>query len=117
LELLARKTDNFLNTTFANLPGTQQMESPGLLELHSTDATARGIADGDPVRIFNDRGELTLHARVNGSIPCGVVAARLHWAKLTEGGKNINVLTSQRLTDIGRGATFYATLVQVEKVR
>lgn len=117
LEMLARKADNFLNSTFANLPGTQQMESPGLLELHSADAAARSIKEGDLVRVFNSRGELHLHAHVNGSVPTGVVAARLNWAKLTAGGKNINVLTSQRLTDIGGGATFYATLVEVEKVR
>jgi len=45
-----------------------------------------------------------------------VVAARLDWAKLNPGGSNVNVLTSERLTDIGAGATFYSTLVQVEKV-
>jgi anaerobic selenocysteine-containing dehydrogenase len=117
LELLARKADNFLNSTFANLPGTQRMESPGLLELHNDDAAKRGIANGDDVRVFNSRGELHLRAVVNGSTRPGVVAARLNWAKLTRGGKNINVLTSQRLTDIGRGATFYATLVEVEKLR
>ena len=117
LELLARKADNYLNSTFANLSVTQQMESPGLIELHATDASSRGISDGDLVRVFNSRGELRLHAHVNGAVQHGVVAARLNWAKLTDGGKNINVLTSQRLTDIGRGATFYATLVEVEKVR
>ena len=44
LELLARKSDNFLNSTFANLPVTQAMESPGIIEIHSADATARGIS-------------------------------------------------------------------------
>jgi anaerobic selenocysteine-containing dehydrogenase len=84
--MLARKADNFLNSTFANLPGTQKMESPGLLELHSKDAMARNIVDGDLVRVFNSRGELHLRAHVNGSVPTGVVAARLNWAKLTDGG-------------------------------
>src|SRR5947209_5175041 len=50
LELLARKADNFLNSTFSNLPSIQQMEEPGLLELNGADARARGIADGDRVR-------------------------------------------------------------------
>jgi hypothetical protein len=44
------------------------------------------------------------------------VGARLGWAKLSDGGVNINVLTSARLTDLGGGATFYSTLVEVERV-
>jgi len=115
LELLGRKADNFLNSTFCNLETVQEMEDPGLLEIHSDDAAARGIRDGQDVRLFNDRGSITLQAKVNGSVSRGVVAARLNWAKLTAGdqGININVLTSERLTDIGRGATFYSCLVDV----
>jgi len=52
---------------------------------------------------------------LNPGLPVGVVAARLDWAKLSAGGANINALTSERLTDIGRGATFYSTLVEVAK--
>src|SRR6266852_5726915 len=68
LELLARKADNFLNSTFSNLPVTQQMEEIGLLEMNGTDARARGIADGDRVRAFNRRGDIVLTARVDGEI-------------------------------------------------
>jgi molybdopterin guanine dinucleotide-containing S/N-oxide reductase-like protein len=114
LELLSRKADNFLNTTFCNLPGPQAMEQTGRLEMNAADAAARGIRDGDQVRIFNDRGAVTLTAAVDGAVQPGVVAARLNWAKLAADGNSINVLTSERLTDIGRGATFYSTLVQVE---
>lgn len=115
LELLARKADNFLNSTFCNLPGVASMEQPGLLELSSEDAHSRGISDGDPIRVFNDRGEFHLIARVTTAVRPGVVAARLNWAKLSSHSSNINVLTSDRLTDLGAGATFYSTLVQVEK--
>ena len=80
------------------------------------DAKRRGISDGDRVRVFNDRGELFLRAHVNGSVQPGVAGARLGWAKLSDGGLNINVLTSARLTDLGAGATFYSTLVEVERV-
>jgi anaerobic selenocysteine-containing dehydrogenase len=114
LELLARKADNFLNSTFSNLPETQRMEERGLLEISSADAQARGIADGDPVRVFNRRGEIQLTARVNGAVRPGVVAARLFWAKLSPGRRNINVLTSEKLTDLGNSATFYSVLVEVE---
>ena len=116
LELLARKADNFLNSTFANLPVIQQMEDRHLLEMTAVDAEPRGIRDGDRVRVFNRRGEIELTARVNGSVPPGVVAARLDWAKLSPQGRNINVLTSDRLTDMGAGATFYSVLVEVEAV-
>jgi anaerobic selenocysteine-containing dehydrogenase len=116
LELLARKADNFLNSTFTNLPAIQQMEDRHLLEMSAAEAEPRGIRDGDRVRVFNDRGEIELTARVNGSVPPGVVAARLDWAKLSPQGRNINVLTSDRLTDLGSAATFYSTLVEVEPV-
>ncbi len=117
LEFLPRKNDNYMNSTFANLDGHRKMEARTAqkLEMHPADARARGIVDGDPVRIFNDRGSLNLTAMVNGSVPAGVVAGRLDWAKLHPQGSNVNVLTSERLTDLGRAATFYSTLVEVAK--
>src|SRR5215472_14160690 len=82
LELLARKADNFLNSTFVNLPSIRKMEPhQDELEISSEDAQARGIADGDSVRVFNDRGEIWLRARVDGAVQTGVVGARLGWAK------------------------------------
>jgi molybdopterin guanine dinucleotide-containing S/N-oxide reductase-like protein len=118
LELLARKADNYMNSTFANLDGHRKMEARTnqRLEIHPTDAAARNLADGDSVRIFNDRGSISLTALLNPSLPAGVVAARLDWAKLHPGGSNVNALTSERLTDIGAGATFYSTLVEVAKI-
>jgi len=69
------------------------------------------------VRVFNDRGAVTLTAHVNGSVTAGVVAAYLNWAKLSADGLNVNALASEKLTDIGRGATFYSCLVEVERVK
>ncbi|HUN89322.1 MAG TPA: molybdopterin oxidoreductase family protein [Terriglobales bacterium] len=112
-ELLARKADNFLNSTFANVESVRSMESPGLLEIHPQDAGKRHITDGDIVRVFNDRGEIQLKAKLTDSIQPGVVAARLDWAKHSPNGLNINVLTSERLTDMGGSATFYSVLVDV----
>jgi len=114
LELLARKADNFLNSTFSNLPSLQEMEESGLLEISAGDARERGIADGDRVRVFNRRGEILLLARVNGAVQPGVVSARLNWAKMTPGFQSINALTSEKLTDLGNSATFYSVLVEVE---
>jgi len=118
LELLARKPDNHLNTSFANVPSVRAMEPwIGDLEMHPADANARGVRDGDQVRAFNARGEIVLQARVDGAVPPGVVAARLDWARLTPGGGNINVLTSEKLTDMGNAATFYSVCVEVELFR
>jgi anaerobic selenocysteine-containing dehydrogenase len=114
LELLSRKADNFLNTTFSNVPSVQELEEPGLLEISSVDARARGIADGDRVRVFNQRGDIELVARVDGKVQAGVVSATLHWAKMAPGFQSINSLTSEKLTDMGNSATFYSVLVEVE---
>jgi anaerobic selenocysteine-containing dehydrogenase len=118
LEFLPRKADNYMNTTFANLPAHQQMErrTAGVLEMHCSDAVKRDIANGDAVTVYNDRGRITLTARVGETVPPGVVASRLDWQKLSHDGANVNALTSQRLTDLGGGATFYSTLVEVTKM-
>jgi len=117
LEFLPRKADNYMNSTFANLPGHQRMETrtAGILEMHAADALLRGITEGDDVVVFNNRGKITLRAHVNGHVGKGVVAARLDWNKLSHDRTNVNTLTSERLTDIGGGATFYSTLVEVRK--
>jgi anaerobic selenocysteine-containing dehydrogenase len=123
LEFLPRKADNYMNSTFANIPRHQRMEArtAGVLEMHAVDATSRGLATGDAVEVFNARGRISLHALVGEMVPQGVVAARLDWNKLSglngERGANVNALTSERLTDIGRGATFYSTLVEVRKAK
>lgn len=114
LELLGRKADNFLNSSFCNIEAVQKMEQPDRLEISAADAAPRNIREGDWVRVFNDRGEVLLRAHVNGAVQPGVVAARLNWARLSPDGKSINALTSEILTDIGAGPTFYSCLVEVE---
>jgi anaerobic selenocysteine-containing dehydrogenase len=86
------------------------------LEIHPDDAAPRGIAEGDRVTVFNDRGSLGLKARVTERARPGVVVAlSVWWRKLTSDGRNANELTHQRLTDLGRAATFYDCLVQVKR--
>jgi anaerobic selenocysteine-containing dehydrogenase len=114
LELLARKHDNFLNSTFANLPTVQAMEDTGLLEISNEDARTRGIRNGDDVRVFNARGEIFLKARVDGKVQPGMVSAKLNLPKLTTNFQSVNVLTSEKLADMGNSATFYSVLVEVE---
>ena len=116
LNFLSPPARNFLNSSFANLKRFRDEEGEPSLELHPDDAAARRIADGDRVRVFNDRGSLTLRARVNGKPRRGVVVApSVWWKKFARDGRNANDLTSQRTADLGGAATFYDCLVEVER--
>ena len=116
LNFLSPPVRNFLNSSFANLPRFRDAEGEPSLELHSDDAAKRGIADGDAVRVFNDRGSFTLKARVNDKPRRGVVVApSVWWKKFARDRKNANDLTSQRTADLGGAATFYDCLVEVER--
>ena len=120
LEFLPRKADHYMNSTFANQPMHQRMEAStaGVLEMHAEDAAARQLGEGDEVEVFNRRGRIGLKVALSGKVGKGVVAARLDWGKLGGdlAGANVNALTSERLTDIGGGPTFYSTLVEVRRV-
>ena len=114
LELISPKHHDAMNSTFGNQPALDRETS--VLTLHPNDAAARGVQAGDAVRVFNARGACVLQARVAADVPAGVVSTpSTRWAKGAPGGVNINALTSERLTDLGGGATFYSCLVQVEK--
>ena len=115
LNFLSPPVRNFLNSSFANLQRFRDAEGEPSLELHSADAAARRIRDGDKVRVFNDRGSFTLRARVNDKPRRGVVVApSVWWRKFSRDRKNANDLTSQRTADLGGAATFYDCLVEVE---
>ena len=114
LELISAKSHDSMNSTFGNQPAAVAQTST--LFLHVDDASSRGIANGDRVRVFNHRGSCLLVAEVNGAVRPGVVSApSVRWSKLSPGQRGINALTSDRLTDIGGGPTFYSCLVDVEK--
>ena len=115
LAIISPPAHNFLNSSFANLPTFVKAEKEPHLEIHPSDAAERDIKDGDRVRVFNDRGEFKLKARVSEKARPGVVVAlSVWWKKLTSDGCNANDVTSQGLTDLGAGATFYDVLVEVE---
>ena len=117
LAFISPPARHFLNSSFANLARFREFEREPHLDMHPEDAAARGIRDGDRVRVFNDRGGYTLMARVNGKPRRGVVVApSVWWKKYARDGCNANNVTSQRTTDLGGGATFYDCRVQVERV-
>ena len=97
-----------------NVQSLRNIEGRPVLEIHPDDAEARSIANDAVVRVFNDRGSYLCHATVSRRARPGVVnGLGIWWRKLGVDGTNVNQLTSQRLTDIGRGPTFYDCLVQV----
>ena len=117
LAMISPPARNALNSSFANLPTFLESEKTPHLEIHPDDALARGIASGDKVRVFNERGALVLAARVTDRARSGVVVAlSIWWRKLSPDGTNANMVTGQGLTDLGRAATFYDCLVEVARV-
>jgi anaerobic selenocysteine-containing dehydrogenase len=117
LAMISPPARNALNSSFANLPAFFETDKTPHLEIHPDDARARGIASGDTLRVFNDRGSLALTARVTDRARPGVVVAlSIWWRKLSPDRTNANMVTSQALTDMGRAATFYDVLVEVERV-
>jgi anaerobic selenocysteine-containing dehydrogenase len=116
LAFLSPPARNFLNSSFANMPRFLNEEKTPKLDIHPEDADLRRIASGDVVRIYNDRGSFSATARVTDRARRGVVVApSIWWKKLSPDGANANAVTSQGLTDLGRGATFYDCLVEVAK--
>jgi anaerobic selenocysteine-containing dehydrogenase len=117
LSFISPPRRNFLNSSFANLPRFRDDDKAPELEMHPEDAAARGIRDGDAVRVFNGRGEFAAVARVNGKPRRGlVVALSVWWKKFAPDGRNANDVTSQRIADLGGAATFYDCLVEVARV-
>jgi len=116
LAFISPPARNFLNSSFANLPTFVAEEKAPRLDLNPVDAAPRAIVSGDRVRIFNDRGSFTATARVTDRARSGVVVSpSVWWKKLSPDGANANNVTSQALTDLGRAATFYDCLVEVER--
>jgi anaerobic selenocysteine-containing dehydrogenase len=114
LAMISPPARNFLNSSFVNVTSLRAIEGEQLLEIHPVDAAARGIADGSTVRVFNGRGSYRCRAAVSTRAREGVVnGLGIWWRKLGLDGRNVNELTSQRLTDLGRAPTFYDCLVEV----
>ena len=114
LAMISPPARNFLNSSFANLPRFLKAEGRPRLLIHPQDALPRGIETGTKLRIANDRGAFHAWAEVTDKVRSGVVAApSVWWRKLSGDGENANAVTSQALTDMGGGPTFYDCLVEV----
>ncbi|QWF78888.1 molybdopterin-containing oxidoreductase family protein [Amycolatopsis sp. CA-230715] len=116
LILVAGASHFFVNTVFGNKPALARRAGPPRVVLHPEDAGERAIADGQRVRVVNDRGSFTALARVDTAVRRGVVATtKGHWAKLTGGGPGINATVAERDSDLG-GAVFSDNRVEIEAV-
>ncbi len=115
LAMISPPARNFLNSSFVNVESLRSTEGEPHLDIHPADAHARHIADGEIVRIFNDRGSMQARVRITDRAREGVVVGlSIWWKKLAPDGRNANQVTSQALTDLGGSATFYDCLVEVE---
>ena len=115
LAMISPPARNFLNSSFVNVKSLRDIEGEPIVELHEADARARGIQGGQMVRLFNDRGSYRCKAVVSPRARPGVVnGLGVWWRKLGVAGTNVNELTHQRLTDIGRAPSFYDCLVEVQ---
>jgi anaerobic selenocysteine-containing dehydrogenase len=115
LAMISPPARNFLNSSFVNVDSLRESEREPLLEIHASDAMSRGISTGAVVRVFNDRGEYLCKAQVSDRARPGVVnGLGVWWRKFGIAGTNVNQLTSQQLTDMGRGPVFYDCLVEVQ---
>jgi anaerobic selenocysteine-containing dehydrogenase len=113
LQMMTPNTKNRIHSQFGNLKIIKAYDRGPEVQIHPEDADARGIAMGDGVRIFNDRGEITVPARIDAGIRRGCVAVTNGWWGTD--GALVNKLSPGRETDIAHGAAFHDTVVEVEK--
>ncbi len=112
-----KQHQRFLNSHYGgfehHLPDPPQPQ----LEIGAADAAARGIADGERVRVFNHRGALFVTAAVSDRLQPGLVAMPFGWWAGSADGRTVNVLTNAAVgghdSDVG-SAAFHDTLVEVE---
>ena len=117
LAMISPPARNFLNSTFVNVKSLRDIEGEPLIEMHESDAAARGLQSGAMVRVFNQRGEYHCKLSINSRARPGVVnGLGVWWRKLGTNGTNVNELTHQQLTDLGRAPSFYDCLVEVKTV-
>jgi anaerobic selenocysteine-containing dehydrogenase len=115
LVMLTTKSHNrFLNSSYSHLPKHGPLEGVPMVEMHATDAAERGIADGDRVRVHNDRGSLDLVVRLSERVRPGLVTVPFGWWMHQHDDGNVaNSLTNDTLTDFGGGVAYHDNLVEV----
>ena len=111
LVLMTPNTKNRIHSQFGNLRMIRRLDPEPLVHVHPADARARGIADGMSVRVHNQRGEFTLRCRVDAGLKRGCVSVTNGW--WIQDGGTVNFCSPGLETDMGHGAAFHGTLVEV----
>jgi len=111
LALITPASDARITSTFG---GTSIDEDTPPLEMHPDDARARGLADGQRVRVFNDLGEVRLPLRVTDAVPRGVVCSlKGAWMRTSDNGQTVSALAPATHADISEGACYNDARVEV----
>ena len=114
--LVAAPARTFLNSTFTETPSSQERERRPTALLHPDDCAALGVADGDPVRLGNARGEVVVRAKAQAGQQRGVVVVEGIWPnRRFDGGIGINALTSADPGWPHGGAVFHDTAVSIRR--
>jgi anaerobic selenocysteine-containing dehydrogenase len=109
LTLITPATAKTINSMF----GEFQPADPAI-KMHPDDATERGLVDGQPVRVENDRAGLTTYLRVDATLRPGVVAMpKGSWCRDFAERLTVNALVPDTLSDLAGGACFNDTRVEV----
>jgi anaerobic selenocysteine-containing dehydrogenase len=109
LALISPSSDRTISSTLGELP-----RPDARLSMHPSDAAARGLADKDFVRVFNELGEVHCELSVNPAIRPGIVSLpKGLWRRSTRNGMTATALAPATLTDLGGGACFNDARVQV----
>jgi anaerobic selenocysteine-containing dehydrogenase len=106
----------FLNSSFSQSELLRRRQGTATAMLAASDASARGIRDGDSVRVESPRGSARFTARITDATRPGVVVIEgIWWHRFSPGGLGVNALTSDRVADLGGGPAFHSNLVQVSR--
>ena len=112
LTLISPASERTISSTLGEIPRPEAR-----LLMHPADAAARGLQDGDAVRIYNERGEVRCNLRVGAWICPGTVSLpKGLWRRHTANGYTTNVLAPDTLTDLGGGACFNDARVEVSRL-
>jgi len=115
LSLLSPKAHGFLNSTYGNADRQLRlMRARQQVILHPDDAAARGITDGQTVRVVSAQGELAAQAQVSEDVAPGVVVCPMgYWRDSSPDGATVNAVTPNRFADLGHAPTFSDARVEV----
>jgi anaerobic selenocysteine-containing dehydrogenase len=117
LNIISPKSHAFLNSCYANEPHKIKAQGDQYVMISPGDAQKRAVRDGDPVRVYNDRGDFEGVARVTDDVPDGVVVATLgYWRSLNRSDGSVNCISSDAWSGLGRAPTFSDNLVEVQRV-